>query len=357
MSAYYLTIAMASCFCLLATRAEGIGLRGKHRYNMITIVLLCLSSAVFIFTGGLRYYVGTDFGSYYNGFFAYCENLRESLIRLDEPGLPIIATVVRWFSNDSLYFIFASTAITYALVLYTQYKNSACFIFSTLLFVFVGNWHGAFNGVRQFLAAAIIFSGHRFIFDRKLFKYLTVVFIAFLFHRSAIVMVIPYFIMNNKITLINLALLTIGTAILSANYERVFELVGLLKESDMSLEDSNYYTTTVNIFRVLVACAPAFLCLILYRKTNIEREDAFYINALFINAAAMVATSNSAYLARLGIYTNMFTPLALSKLMRFKNYSFELLAKICIVGFFAAYWYIEVSGSNTLNNFRWIWER
>lgn len=357
MSVYYVTISFSAFFSFLAAKSENLGLSKDRRRNTVTLLLLALSAFTLIFTGGLRYYVGTDYGAYYQGIDTYGGTLKESLTNLDEPVLPIIATLVGWFTSDGAYFIFICAALTYSLILITNYRNTDSFVFVTLLFVFVCNWHGAFNGVRQYLAAAIVFAGHRLILNKKSWKYALVVFIAFCVHRSAIIMIIPYFLYRNRITFRNVALLLIGTYIVARNYDAIFSFIGLLKNSEMSMGDQAYNSTVVNIFRVLVACAPAIVCFLLYYSKEISTEESFYINALLVNAAAMLATSNSAYLARLGIYTNIVTPLALSKLLKFKNYSVELFIKFGVIFLYAIFWYIEVSGSGSLNNFRWIWER
>lgn len=357
MSVYYSVISAISIFGYFASRSERLGENKRKRYNGLTIAFLVMTAAILIFVGGLRYYVGTDYGAYYRGIEIYGSNLKTSLISLDEPGLPIIATVVSWFTTDGAYFVLICAAITYSLILVTQFKNTDCFVFATLLFIFVGNWHGAFNGVRQFLAAAIVFAGHRLILNKRFLKYALVVFIAFCVHRSAIIMIIPYFLYRNRITFRNVAILLIGTYILARNYDSIFSFIGLLKDAEMSMDDYAYYGRAVNVLRVMVACAPAVVCLILYSSKDISLEESFYINALLVNAVAMLAMSNSAYLARLGIYTNMVTPLALSKLLKFKNYSVELFIKFGVIFLYAIFWYIEVSGSGSLNNFRWIWER
>lgn len=357
MSVYYVTISFSAFFSFLAAKSDNLGLSKDRHRNTLTLLLLALSAFILIFTGGLRYYVGTDYGAYYQGIDTYGGNLKESLANIDEPVLPIIATIVGWFTSDGAYFVFICGALTYSLILITQFKNTDCFVFATLLFIFVGNWHGPFNGVRQFLAAAIVFAGHRLILNKKFWKYALVVFIAFCVHRSSIIMIIPYFLYRNRISFRNVALLLIGTYIVARNYDTIFSLVGLLKDSEMSMDDYAYYGRAVNILRVMVACAPAIVCLILYSSKDISLEESFYINALLVNAAAMLATSNSTYLARLGIYTNIVTPLALSKLLKFKNYSIEMAVKFGVIFFYVIYWYIEVSSSGSLNNFRWIWER
>ena len=357
MGPYFITISIATVFSALASKAEKLGLRSRTQYNILTNLMLVIVSACLIFVAGLRYYVGTDYGGYYKGLTTYGEKFETAVKTLDEPGLPLVATIVGWFANDGAYFIFFCSLITISLILFQNYKNTDSFVFCTLLFVFIGVWHGTFNGVRQYFAAAIIFAGHRLILDKKFWKYLLVVFIAFCFHRSSIIMLIPYFIYRNRITFRNVLLLLIGTYIISANYDTIFTFVGFLKDSEMSMGDTAYNSTTVNIFRVLTFCAPAITVLVLYWKKNPNSEQTFYINALLANAAAMLATSNSAYLARLSIYTNVFTPLALSKLLKFENKMVEVTVKCIVVVLYAVFWYIEISGSKALANFHWIWER
>lgn len=360
MEAYYWTIAVVFVLALIATKStEHVRLSpadgGKR--PVVTKVIIALCTAILFFVAGMRYKVGADYVAYYHGISLYGGGLHDALKTLDEPVLPLLATVLSWFTNDGAWFIFICSLVTMLCALLPVYKHTNDILFATMLFIFVGIWHGSFNGVRQFLAAAIVFSGHRLIYDKKLFKYSLVVFLAFCVHRSAIVMILPYFILNNRISVKNILLLVLGTLILSLNYDKIFEFVGFLKSEEMSIEDQGYYSNSVNILRVLVACAPAILALVLRPFRGQDREKDFYINTLVINGVAMIATSNSAYLARLGIYTNMFTPLALVKNTELENKVTEKMMRAGIILLFSIYWYVEISGSSTLRQFHWIWER
>ena len=360
MEAYYWTIAVVFVLALMATKTneqERLPPADGGKRPILTKVLLALIIAILIFVAGTRYFVGSDYVAYYHGISLYGGGLLDSLKTLDEPVLPLLATVLSWFTNDGAWFIFSCSLITMLCALLPVYKHTNNILFATTLFVFAGIWHGSFNGVRQFLAAAIVFAGHRLIYDRKFLKYFLVVFLAFCVHRSAIVMILPYFILNNRISVKNIFLLILGTLILSLNYDKIFEFVGFLKSEEMSIEDQGYYSNSVNVLRVLVACAPAIFALVLRPFRGQDREKDFYINALVINGVAMIATSNSAYLARLGIYTNMFTPLAFVKNTELENKEIEKIVRAGIILLFSIYWYVEVSGSSTLKQFHWIWER
>ena len=358
MGAYYLTFAVVFSFSLIA-----ISISKSMGYQDVSIkgqpfavkIFLFLTAAMLIFVAGCRYYVGTDYGAYYKGLTTYAPNLEKALRTFDEPGLPLVARIVSWFTDDGAYFVFACSLLTIGLYLLTIYRNENSYLMVSLLFLFLP-WNGTFNGVRQYLASAVLFCGHRFIYEKKLWKWLLTVFLAACFHISAVVMVVIYFLLRNKVRLRNVLLLAGGTYLISANYDTIFSFIGFLKDSDMTTLDA-YATSTVSILRILVSCSPAIACLVLYYKKELSNEQTFYMNSLVIHAAAMVAASNSTYLARIGIYTTPFVVVALPKLFRTDNKVLERILRIGIVVLYAIFFYVEVSNSNALNNFHWIWER
>lgn len=353
MTTYYWTIAIVFVLSFLAelfeSHAEDLG---KEKVPLSTKVFLFLAAGTLIFVAGFRYYVGTDFGYYYKALRTMPPRLNEAVRTFDEPGFPLLATIVSWFTKDGSVFILICSLITIGLFLLTAYCNEKSYIMITLLFVLEGVWDGSFNGVRQYLAAAILFSGHRLIYDKKLVKWLLVVFLAMCFHVSAIVMATLFFLLRNKVNVRNILLLAAGTYIVAANYDTIFSFVGLLKDSDMTLNE--YSARSVNILRILAACAPAVMALAVgMKKNDLTKEETFYTNALVIHGAAMIAASNSAYLARIGIYTSPFVCVALPKLLRVQNKYIEMLLRVGVLALYAVYWYIGISGSESLCNFRW----
>lgn len=358
MVTYYWTFAVVfACSLMASSISKTMGCQNMtlKAQPFPVKIFLFLTAAMLIFVAGCRYYVGTDYGAYYKGLKIYAPRLKTALQEFDEPGLPLVATIVSWFTDDGAYLVFACSLLTIGLFLTTIYRNENSFLMVSLLFMFLP-WNGTFNGVRQYFAAAVLFVGHRFIYEKKLWKWLLTVFLAACFHITALVMVILYFLLRNKVSIRNVILLTIGTYIVSANYDAIFSLIGFLKDTDAT-NTTVYATTSVNTLRILVACAPAIVCLVLYSNKNLTKEQTFYMNSLVIHAAAMVAASNSAYLARIGIYTTPFVVVALPKLFRTENKVLERILRIGIVVLYAIFFYVEISGSKSLNPFHWIWER
>lgn len=359
MTPYFVTIVLVASFAFAARAVrnrqelDGPIVPGELPWNVR--VLLILAVTPLILTAGLRYYMGTDFGAYYNAEKVFGGHLWQSIMELNEPGLPLLVEIISKFSHDGGVYIFVFSLITVSLSTYSILKYTEDYVFALLLYVFCGLWHGSFNGVRQYLAATIVLLGHRLILERKFWKYLLTVFVAFCFHSSAAVMIVPFFVMRNRINFGNILLLTVGTMLVALNYETVFRFVGFLKEKDVVMNE--YATNSVNILRVLANVAPAAFAIIMFWKKEPTTEEMFYINGLIINAAAMIAASNSAYLARVCIHTSVFLPIALPKLVHMENPRLESLFRAGTIMLFGIFWYFEVSSYSSLNNFQWIWSR
>lgn len=361
MTAYYITLFFVLVFVAAAEKnilslPKPDGTLTIRQKTNTTKTFFVLAAIVLIFVAGFRYGVGTDYFAYWLGYKKYASDFFESLLSLEEPGFKFICWVSVLIGGNGSTAIFLASLLTVYLFLTTIYRNTNLLLPATLLYIFLGCWHGAFNGVRQYLASAIIFSGVHFIKERKFWKYALVVFIAFLFHGSAMVMIFPYFIAHNKISFPNLLFLITASVIVLFSFTEVIKFTGIILNDDIT-DAGNYLTQTVNIFRVLVAIAPALFFLLVYQNQSITKEQQFWINMLVINAVIMFATSNSAYLARINIYTVSFVPLAIPELINGMNKKDKTLTTIIILVLFFAFWLYEISISDSLNNFKFIWNK
>lgn len=357
MITYYITILLVFGFLCIAQRniVKSIGINNETvtKKTSVTTFFFVLVAIVLIFVAGFRYYVGSDYGGYFKGFGHYAASFWSSLKELNEPGIAFVAKIVSFFSSNGMTFVFVCSFITIVLFLSTIYKNTDMLLLATLLYIFMGCWHGSFNGVRQYLAAAIIFSGVKFIKTRQFWKYALIVFIAFLFHASAIIMIFPYFIAYNKINFRNITLLIIASVIILFSSSELLDLAGLILRDDFSIENK-YITTSVSILRVLVAVVPAVFFILVYSGRSISKEQRFWINFLIINGIVMFATSNSTYFARMGIYTAPFSTLGIAELVKgLKPREKKVFPVVIVVAFFL-FWLYSIQSSGALNNFQWI---
>ncbi|RAS79921.1 EpsG family protein [Priestia endophytica] len=354
MIVYLITIVLVFIFGYIANTLSKIKLVNNHYYREYNRFFVFLTAACLIFVSGFRWRVGTDYWDYSESYVMYKTTVWNDLFSYNEPGIKLIAWISSYICDDYATMFFITSLITLALFVSTISKYSKMFLISILLFIFIGSWHGSFNGIRQYLACAIIFSGHRYIVNRKFFKYILVVFVAGLCHFSALSMVLLYFVPRKRLNIKHLFIMGIATLAIVYSYGFIFELIESYKGS---FEANQYTQEEVSVFRILTSFAPLFLYLALTEKKKLNNEDFFYINMLFINASVVLATSQSAYLARFVIYTKVFSILGLPRLLNMKDKYLLFLMQMIIIILYSVFWYIEVSKTSNLINFQWIFER
>lgn len=360
MISYIIVLLLVSLFAWLAERSRTPRIleNGDVEYQktIYTACFFAVSALLLTCMAGFRYRVGTDYKSYYAFYDIYKNfSFKEDFDILEEPLIVLISKVASIIYDSPYTMFFLTSVVTVGFALYSIYGETEDFAFVILLYVFVGCWHSSFNGMRQCLAVAIVFLGRRYITDRKLLKYLLVCFVAFLAHRSAMVCVLFYFIYSKRFSVRRLIVVLIATLIISFNYETAFGFIGWLNNSEFIANE--YTATSVSALRTLVAICPAVVGVYYAITRKLDKQQIFYVYMMVINAAIRIATSDSAYLYRLGMFPAIFLPLGLSAITRSCDPKYRKIFRIGIVSFFLLYWLYEITSSVTLFEFEWIFGR
>jgi len=151
-------------------------------------------------------------------------------------------------------------------------------------------------------------------------------------------------------------ILAAGALIIRLSYEGVMQLVELFKGTIIDWNDA-YMTRDVNPLRIAVSFIPVVLFFSSCDRKKMGKTQEFYINGLFFNAFAMLASMGSAYFGRIGIYTGAMTCIGY-------GYLFQLIPKgkhknIVITVLFivlVAYWIYSLQ-SDSLHSFNWVFNR
>ena len=359
MKVYYFTIFVVVFFSWMAQSTDH-PFRSRHnelkiRHSRITSLFFFFVILTLVLVAGLRYKVGVDYSAYYKSINVYADSLAQSALTLNEPGFPLIARISIMINEDPATAIFLASLLTIWPALRIIYRYTDRLLLASLLFVFLGCWHGSFNGIRQYLAATMLFCGYRYLVSKKFIKYAFFVFLAFLFHRSVVVMIMLFFAVHRKYNARNLVFIIIASIIVLNLYDRLFAIAGWITESNYSLEDE-YSNHVVNTLRVLSACTPAVCFSILYWNKKKGPRDNVYLYFLLIHAAIRVATMRSALLYRVGIYTSLFQTIAIPELVKQLNPTIRRLITFFMVSLLAIQWWYELfHGGQT--TFQWIWNR
>jgi hypothetical protein len=144
--------------------------------------------------------VGTDTADYVL-IFGHTQDLDEALSLNLEGGYVLLNWLVAQVSTEyyALFAAIAIVAVTCYFRIIRKYAVNYEIAFFTL--ITMGIYGFFFNGARQGLAAAVAALGIQFLIERKLFHYCVCIFLACLFHKSALVLLPAYFLASGYNTL------------------------------------------------------------------------------------------------------------------------------------------------------------
>lgn len=314
-----------------------------------------LAVIVLVFVGGLRYHVGTDYWTYEGHARMYAESMIESIFAYNEPGIRIIAKVASLFSQDfaPLMFLLA-TLITVGLYAITIYRYSRHLLMAMLLLVLLGCWADSFNAVRQCLAASVFFCSIPYIQSRDFKRYAIVVFVASLFHKTALGLFPLFFLAHKRVNLKNLLIMLLAIAAYFGMYDYIMSNVSSIMEVN---SEGHYVTLQVNIFRVMVGCTPGLIAWLFFQGKQVDDERVTYINLMLVHMMVWIMASQSAYLARFAIYTTPFLTLGITRCLDLLGRKERQAICYLIVVLYFAFWWHEIDKSSNLRVWHWIWER
>lgn len=314
----------------------------KNQGSLFAIAI----GAILSVTAGLRYCVGTDYSNYVHLYDGFLKNLWESIKTLKEPGVPILAKLGTYIQPAFPSMFFLVSIVTVSLYVRTIYKYCDSFWFGIALYLLTGEWQHSFNGIKQYLAAAILFAGYYFLLNKKFWKYLIIVFLASCCHVSAIVMVLPYFFVNKKFGLRMTVFMALIVVAVRFSGDSIFQVIGNFEDSFWM---SNYVTEGVNWLRILVSCAPLFFIPFMSDEFKNDKITNFLINMCLLNAVIMIACANSRYLTRLSYYTQVYVCMAIPRFIRIFDERRRRIWTLIILLFYAVFWLFE-----TTTPFYWI---
>jgi hypothetical protein len=162
-----------------------------------------------------------------------------------EVGYDFLNVLIAYMTANRYIFILIVTVIIYSLtfISFKRYMTNypfAAVLFLALMFFFT------FTYLRQVLAVNIAWLSINFIIDRKFWKFLLIVFIACLFHNSAIILFPFYFLPIRKYKIRNIMLvmslcLVLGiTGITSSLYNAYGDFSGSIERSAEYANESGF---------------------------------------------------------------------------------------------------------------------
>jgi len=308
----------------------------------------------------LRYNVGTDYKLYRSNFNNKYAATFSQIGKTDAAlGADLITVISKLIWNDyaTWFFIMAVFAVFPCALLIRRESIAPCL--STVLFVVLGCWHNSFNIVMQCASVGILALGYRFLRDRQFFKWCLICLLASMFHITTLVMIPVYFLVSSHISWRRILLLVGMGLLITVTYDELFSLMGTLSGNSMTESvDSSFGSNQLNIFRVLVNCAPAAMATVLLNYYDLkDKKFCMLYNLSLFNAVLNVGTMNSAYLNRFALYTIFYNALFIPYLVKPFKKNTRIFIWTVMLALYFVFWLYDLYKVPATKSFSWIFER
>lgn len=171
----------------------------KGNFILFSILLICFA--------GFRYGLEADYFAYKEIFFAPAQS---KIVERYEPGFKFFInaykSVISCENFNGFVFVFAFISMGLKCLYFSRSENGiiALFVYFTLMFIMM-----EMNGIRHGIAVSFLFFAFDEAKNRKLIRFILLVLLASSFHISSLIFFPVYFIVNRKVSIIQIGFLVI----------------------------------------------------------------------------------------------------------------------------------------------------
>ncbi|EOU1983770.1 EpsG family protein, partial [Clostridium perfringens] len=172
------------------------------RLKIVGVISYAISFLITWFISAIRFGIGTDYFMY-KDIYEYAihgATTSEIISWYDvEPGWAFLNRILGMLSKDTQV-IFIVTSFIFIFCIYkaiSDFKDDISVGMSIFIFLAIA-YIPSFNVVRQYLAIGILMLSFKYIKDKKLIKFLTIVILASFFHYTALIFLPMYYLLNNN---------------------------------------------------------------------------------------------------------------------------------------------------------------
>jgi hypothetical protein len=292
---------------------------------------MLIGSFLFLISALRHYTVGVDIERYVANFY-YISNTRSwsDVSYSTDLGYECLVKLISYITNDHqvyLAIIAAIFAISVSIFIY-KYSDEPSFSFFALLpFSF---FYFSMTGLRQTIAISILLFAYKYIKEKRLIKFLIIVGIASLFHITALVFILAYFVAYRKINYKYLLSLTIFILIIYVF--RVSFIQYIL--DNIFIHRGRYYSVTPSDAGIptLITYVTIFIAGLIFKKNVLkwdEKSNILY-NMLILGIVFQMLVTVNPNIFRISMYFNIYNIIFIPKRisMYFNIYNIIFIPKL-----------------------------
>jgi transmembrane protein EpsG len=290
---------------------------------------------------GLRNGPGTDFRAYE---FWYLYRLPdEAIADGKDPGFTALChAILAVFGSEPVWMFFVSAVLTCVPIVWTLRRYARPFELGVAIYFLAGAYAFSFNGVRQAIAAAIVFAGSRFLFERRWRPFFAIVAVASFFHSTALVWLPIYWLVTVRAgPLVNSVMITGASAFVLLNRQLAPLLTDMAGEGrwdvyrDALVQDGEGAHWLRILVRIVI-CAFAVI-----RRRQLEMlmpgVGSILVRLSFVSVLLFAISSVHWIYARFAFYPAMYEMLVIPLIVLSYRRDSRAAMYVGILGAFMAY--------------------
>ncbi|AWD67011.1 MULTISPECIES: EpsG family protein [Priestia] len=315
------------------TNISTVSIKPKKMLTFIALVSLVLLS-------GLRNNIGDTFA--YMHSYETNDYTWDSIKNGKDIGFGILQILLQKISEDPQILVFTTALITNVLVVFVLYRYSRMFELSLYIYITGGLFLVTMNGIRQTLAAAIIFTATKFLIEGNWKSYFLVVVFASFFHQSALILIPIYFIVRSKAWSKATVVLIALAIIIVLGFNQFSTLLFSAIQDTQYSDYQNVNEGGANILRVAVNAGPLLIAFLGRDKLRrIFPNSDSIINMALIGCVFMLISTQNWIFARFWIYFNLYQLIVISWIVKLFREKDEKLIYYAILVLYFIYYYYE----------------
>lgn len=291
-----------------------------QKKRRITPLIAVLAFLPIILMAANRSLYSFDTAAYYDQFYAVPEAWGDFIEYIKtvekDQGFTVLMFLTKFiFGSDHRIFFFAVAAAQGLCLVYTYRKFSNHYFWT--LFLFVASTDSAawmHNGIRQFLAVAIIFAAAGLLLRRKYVLLILIILLASLFHQSALMMIPIIFVVQgkawNKKTMLFIAGILLAVFFVDRFTGILDSVLADTQYSNVVSDWEDFNDDGTSPLRVLVYSVPTIIAF--FARKHIAAEEApllnICVNMSIVSTGLYVLSmvTSGIMIGRLPIYTSLY---------------------------------------------------
>jgi len=340
---FYATIVITYMLSLISR------VMSDQKKRIIAMFTSFLVAVVLIIISGLRSGMGDTY--FYKHSYDLLVQNPESISWGKDFGFNLFSLMLTKISTNPQMLIFISAVVTNLINIIVFNKYRSYLELQVYLYITSGYYFITMNGIRQCLAAALIFMCTKYILNGNFKIYCILICVISTFHQSTLIMIPVYFIVRNEAwskKIFSMIILSILIVFLYGNFQDIlFKFLGNTQYAHYSTFEEG----GSSLIRTIINTVPVFLAFI--KRDELKEkwsQSNIFINMAILNVVFVALGMNNWIFNRFTIYFQLYNFILIPYITKncFKGAERRLLYYSVLICYFIFFYREQVIGFNTI---------